>query len=472
MLHWAPSFEEGIASIQAERFDICFVDYRIGGRTGLDFLTEATKLGHSGPVVFLTGMGDRSTDIAAMEAGAADFLQKSELTAAILDRTIRYSVIQARNRREIAEQASLLKATLENTGAAIAAVDADGRLIAWNDRFVHFLSRVAKSGGAVGTAGPDEAELKNLKLADRFPLFSGSLDEYDCGEGCIMSICRNPTAEGGHVIVCHDVTATKQAELALRQAMREAQAASAAKTAFLANMSHELRTPLNAIIGFSELMLNEAHGPVGSSEYEDYVAFIRDSGASLLRVINSALDLARVHAGEYRLEIAPLNVGEVLASVVSQYSAIARTRKLVIDVRVTPQDLMMQGDESALAKLLGQLLSNAVKFSPDGGHVSIHATRPDAGHVCIAIHDSGIGMDAADIRRALLPFGQVDQDLTRKYEGAGLGLPLAKAFTELHGGTLHIESTHGKGTLVTVSFPVETSCDAFAHRRSRPRATA
>ena len=381
-----------IEHLMAKPFDVCLVDYRIGGRTGLDFVQEAKWMGLTVPIVFLTGMGDRQTDIAAMQAGAYDFLQKSDLTAAILDRAIRYSISLAESRRVLLEQTVLLQATLDNTGAAIAAVDPSGKLVTWNDRFVELVLKISSSlapGGAEAAKVPD---LSNIQLSEWLPFFGQSWEEFDSGDGQILSIHRNNSADGGAVIVCHDITQHKRAEQALRDAMLQAETASASKSAFLANVSHELRTPLNAIIGFAELMISQAHGPVGCAEYEGYVSFIKDSGDALLRIINATLDLSRIEANEYPLDLHEVLVEEVVASSVRQMAAEAAAKHVQFEIMIDTDGLCAVVDENAISKVIAQLLSNAIKFSHREGVITISA-KPAGESIELCVCDHGIGMD-------------------------------------------------------------------------------
>src|SRR5262249_45907976 len=232
-------------------------------------------------------------------------------------------------------------------------------------------------------------------------------------------------------------------------------ASSHAKSNFLANMSHELRTPLNAIIGFSELLETETFGPLGSVRYREYAEVIRGSGRHLLGLINDILDLSRLDAG--RTELVEENLGvdqlaETVLTMVEQQAA-ANGVKLVKDTaRGLP---LLRADAKRVRQILLNLLSNAVKFTPSGGTVSLRASVNILGELSIVVADTGIGMAPQDIPKALERFGQVDSKLTRKFEGAGLGLPLAKQLMELHGGTVKLSSRLKAGTIVTVAFPVD-----------------
>jgi signal transduction histidine kinase len=239
----------------------------------------------------------------------------------------------------------------------------------------------------------------------------------------------------------------------LTSALDAAAAGSQSKSQFLATMSHELRTPLNAIIGFSEILRDQLFGPIGSERYRDYAASIFSSGSHLLGLINDILDISKFDAGKLELHEEPVDVGALVADCLRLIEPQARKAKVQLQAGIEEGAFRLRADERRLRQILLNLLSNAVKFTPEGGHVRISAARKSDGFV-VAIADNGIGIAPGDIPRALERFGQIDSTLSRKYEGTGLGLPLAKHLTELHGGTLDVGSEVGVGTTVTLTFPV------------------
>ncbi|MCH8000544.1 MAG: PAS domain S-box protein [Proteobacteria bacterium] len=233
----------------------------------------------------------------------------------------------------------------------------------------------------------------------------------------------------------------------------EARAADRAKSEFLAAMSHELRTPLNAIIGFSEIIKGETFGPVGSVQYRDYASDIHESGQHLLALINDILDLSKVESGVDELHEENIEVPEILESVLRLVQQRAENSRLELELDLSQDLPSLWADERKLKQILVNLLTNAIKFTDAGGKVTLRAwCRRDSGFV-FQIIDTGIGIAAEDIPKALSQFGQVDSDLDRQYEGTGLGLPLTKALVELHGGCFDLQSRAGVGTTATVRFP-------------------
>jgi signal transduction histidine kinase/HAMP domain-containing protein len=276
--------------------------------------------------------------------------------------------------------------------------------------------------------------------------------ELELSDGRWLRMTASPTTEGGSIVFFSDFTAIKEREENLRKAKMEAEAANAAKTRFLANMSHELRTPLNAIIGFSEIIHGQLFGQLGNARYLDYSGDILRSGRHLLDVINSVLDLSKSETGKMVLDVHDVDMREILEDCVTMVGEQAKDAGLEFAVRGMEAELPLQGDPAKLRQVFLNLLSNAIKFTPRGGYIWAEARRT-AGGVAVTVGDSGIGMSPEDVAVALTPFGQVDNRLERRYEGTGLGLPLTKAFVELHGGVMQFESARGAGTRVTVSFP-------------------
>ena len=259
----------------------------------------------------------------------------------------------------------------------------------------------------------------------------------------------------------HDLTDLKRAERALRNAKEAADQANRTKSEFLANVSHELRTPLNAILGFSEVMLQEVFGPIGSERYREYAADIQQSGTHLLSVINDLLDYSKLEAGRLELHIETVAIADVIEKGLRLVREQAEAKAIVLVSRPPRFTVEIAADERKVLQIVLNLLSNAVKFTPKGGVVTV-ALEETTEFVEIAVTDTGIGMSEADIALALAPFGQVDSSLNRQQTGTGLGLPLSRSLAELHGGTLKIESAPGAGTTVRLRLP------RAPHSKERP----
>ncbi len=264
------------------------------------------------------------------------------------------------------------------------------------------------------------------------------------------------------IMAAIDVTEQKRAEEEIRLAKETAEAASRAKSELLANMSHELRTPLNAIIGFSEIMQASLFGPLGSSKYDGYIADIRHSAGHLLTVITDILDLAKIEANSFRLQEGAVSPSEIIISALRLVKPRADGVGVLLAYDKHHDDAIIKVDETALKRVLINLLANAVKFSEPGGAVIVRSEFDAEGGLAISVADQGIGMSLEEIPIALTPFRQVNAGLQRKYEGTGLGLPIAKQLVEMHGGTLTIASAPGAGTTVTVLLPAARVMTAAA----------
>ena len=225
-----------------------------------------------------------------------------------------------------------------------------------------------------------------------------------------------------------------------------------AKKSFLAAMSHELRTPLNAIIGFAEIIDAEVFGPLPVPQYQTYVRDILGSARHLLKIIEDVLEITHAEAGDLVLNKREVDlvslIGQSLVSVRAQCKS--KRIKILADL---PQDLVIKVDPDKLTRALASILSNAVKFSADRSVVRVTGRLQDSGMLMIAVKDQGIGMDPDAVERAFAPFVQLDDDLSRQFDGSGLGLPLARLLTELHGGSICLDSTPGVGTTATLILP-------------------
>ena len=250
-----------------------------------------------------------------------------------------------------------------------------------------------------------------------------------------------------------------QEQYKLRQqvetARQTAEEASRSKSRFLAHMSHELRTPLNAILGFAEVIERQLLGPSGVPAYATYAQYISESGRLLLSIINDMLDLSKIEAGRMELHVETIDAAEILDRVSHLVKGFAHNIGVKLETRCEGDGITLRADPQLTIQMLVNLLTNAIKFTPKGGAVSARASRREDGQVHIVVSDTGIGMSNEDLAKALEPFGQIDSSLSRQFRGTGLGLPLTRSLIELHGGAMSIDSTPGKGTRVTLSFPVE-----------------
>jgi len=217
-------------------------------------------------------------------------------------------------------------------------------------------------------------------------------------------------------------------------------------------MSHELRTPLNAIIGFSELMEHQTFGALGNERYIDYCSHIRQSGENLLSVISDVLDMSRIEAGRLSLQRGDVEINKLLHTSLDGISAAAEAKGLSIATEIEDATTI-SADQEQLEKVMGSLLRNAVKFTPEGGRITVR-TRVLENAVNIYVEDTGLGISPEALERLGKPFEQIESPLDNGMKCSGLGLAIARSLVELHGGTLRIRSTVGAGTVVRVHLPI------------------
>ena len=277
-----------------------------------------------------------------------------------------------------------------------------------------------------------------------------------------------PTDDGGTLITYHNIAPFKMREAVLRRRIErltaqlaetqserdQAQEAARARKDVLVTTSHELRTPLNAILGFAEMMQQEVFGSLGHERYREYAGIIHKSGSHLLGMINDLLDLSKLDAGKLELHPERVEILKVILECVRAIEPQAAKAQIGVSVHVYDGINEVMVDDKRLHQMLLNLLSNALKFTPERGEISVEVFRR-GDNIAISVSDTGIGIAPEDIPAVLEPFGQVDSEMARKHMGTGLGLPLTKELAELHGGSLTMESAAQVGTTVTILLPTE-----------------
>jgi len=291
--------------------------------------------------------------------------------------------------------------------------------------------------------------------------FQGIVSRTGCGIGAVALYLPQPrkpsTWERAHLLgIAHlagIAIERKRAEQDLREAMETAEMASRAKSKFLANMSHELRTPLNAIIGFSEIMRDGLFGELGSPRYSEYAKDIHDSGSHLLSVIDDILDISKIEAGRYPIEEQELDLAEIIQWSIEIVRPRTSEKRQGVSLTVPDGLPHIHADMRAMRQIMLNLLSNASKFTPDQGRIDVVVRLRENGDVELAVSDTGIGIPAEKLEEVMEPFRQVDESTARQHGGTGLGLPITRSLAELHGGTFHLTSALGRGTVATIVLP-------------------
>jgi len=283
------------------------------------------------------------------------------------------------------------------------------------------------------------------------PVFSRAGDQV-----WLRSVARpRPYPDGGVIWdgVFQDITERTLARQALQAAKDEAEAANRAKSYFLANVSHELRTPLNAVIGYSEVLRDEIFGPMNHEKYHEYSKDIHASGTHLLELIEDILDLSKIETGNIVVDEKEIDVGEMMEETMRIAAPAIQKGNFDLSVEIAPEFPILNADETRLRQVLLNLLSNAFKFTPEGGRITVRVDINDDGEVEFSVSDTGIGIASQDIQHVLAPIGRVEQPTVDNARGTGLGLPLSKSLVEMHGGTFRLSSTFGSGTEVMFTLP-------------------
>lgn len=250
-----------------------------------------------------------------------------------------------------------------------------------------------------------------------------------------------------------ELMSRRHAEHALRAAKIESDMANRTKSEFLANMSHELRTPLNAIIGFADLLRHFSNEGRDVAKSNEYAAHIAGAGRHLLNIISDILDISKIESGTFSLNLEEHSLRELIDSSLILVRDRAKTKGQTLEFKAASDLPVLSVDGSRMKQIFINLLSNAHKFTPEGGRIVVVAQRSSVGGATVAIADNGIGMSEEQIAVALTPFGQVQSSYSRSHEGTGLGLPIAAALVRQHGGEFHVSSQPGVGTTVVVTLP-------------------
>jgi signal transduction histidine kinase len=412
------------------------------------------------PILLLTALDDQESRIHGLEAGADDFISKPfdsfELRA-------RLRTITRLNRfRQLYEERARLEAAIAYAPYGVVLAELDGQILQRNAAFVRLLAPIATEIDNFYSYLPAETALKLKQSIASDPITLTPLETA-------LNVALNPATvveisfalvpwEGRRIVhfVVRDLTEAKQ----FNEARQIAEAANQAKSEFLASMSHELRTPLNVILGMAEILRKKTLGELNRDQQES-VASVEESGRYLLSLINDILDLSKIEAGMLQLDIQEAAVRDVVESSLRFVREAAHRKKITLESSYRQEILYLHVDARRLKQILVNLLANSVKFTPEGGHITIEVSQPiDRHQISFSVQDNGIGIDEKDLPKLFKSFQQIDSALNRKYAGTGLGLSLVKRMTEMHGGTVAVASKPGQGARFTITLPLQNPLTA------------
>jgi PAS domain S-box-containing protein len=464
------------SALARQTWDLILSDYTMPHFSGIAALELLKETGLDIPFIIISGSIGEDLAVAAMKAGAHDYLMKGNIRRLLpsVERELREAEGRRQHRRaeEALQESEARKgAILDSAPDCIVTIDHEGKIIELNPAaertfgynsqellgrpmadlvMAPFLQNSGRQGAQLYSVTEDPGIGKRIEITAR---------RADGAEFPVELTVTRISRKGPPMFTAyiHDLTEQKRQEEIrrrsekLQEQNRLIQEASRLKSEFLANMSHELRTPLNAVIGFSELMIDQKAGPVNAQQSE-YLTDILASGRHLLQLINDVLDLAKIEAGKMELDLHTFSFRKAVDEVCTVMRSTALRRNIRIDVNLDSSVDFVTLDERKLKQVLYNLLSNAVKFSHENGKIEVVGGE-GLGQICLQVKDLGIGIKKEDLPRLFREFEQLGVGTARQHEGTGLGLALTKKIVELQQGTIGVESEFGKGSTFTVTLP-------------------
>jgi len=473
----AATGREGLAAFDESLHDLVIVDYLLPDCNGLQVLETLVARGVGVPVIIATGAGSEEIAVRAMKLGAADYIHKEtydkffRLLPSVIEKAMRRRELERQKYRaetEMRESEERLRSILASIDDTVLVTDKAGLFLA------------ARAPGSNGRTATASAEWVGATFSDVFP--PGVATQFETAFAGVQATDQveqfdySLLAEGGEVwfnakvsplkdvhrdfagvtILARDITPRKQAEDQLRLATRAADAASQAKSDLLAGMSHELRTPLTAIIGYAEILLYEYFGSVNERQKQQLDVILQCS-RHLLALINDILDISKIESGKTELEPGAVRMNSLIMHTLVLLKETAARRKVRIETRAAPElaSIVLAADERRIKQVVFNLLSNALKFTPEGGNIQVGLSMQD-GSLAISVTDTGIGIPSGELERIFDAFYQIKSHASSSNaKGSGLGLSLARQIVELHGGRIWAESDgEGKGSRLTFTLPL------------------
>ncbi len=459
-LDWVTSFSDGLDAIKREEHDVLLVDNDLGQHSGVEFIGQAHDVGCQAPIIVLSSASSYETHVAAVKAGAADSMTKSEIDAVRLDRSMRHALERQHLLSTLDREKYLLEALLENLPDAIYFKDT-------RSRFLRVSRELAGKFGIddpVQVIGKTDADFfssehaqealddeRALMRLEQPVLVKEEKETWPDGRINYVSTTKLPLYDRrGRIVgtfgMSRDITARKHAEVALREAKEEAEAANRAKSEFVANMSHEIRTPMNAIIGMTELVLDSGL----KDTQREYLTMVRDSAESLMSIINDILDFSKIEAGKLDLFPEPIDVRKTLSDTLKSLAVRAGRKELELLCDIgTDVPPGVAADVGRLRQIIVNLVGNAIKFTSEGEvalRVGLVSETDDDVELKFAVTDTGIGIPPDKLEAVFEAFEQADKSSTRRFRGTGLGLSISSRLVEMMGGRLQVESVENVGS--------------------------
>ena len=471
---------EAIAHLSKQPFDVVLLDLSLPDSRGLETLTRLQEVAPDTAMVVMTGLDDEAIALESVRLGAQDYIVKGQITTPLLVRTIRYAIERSQTFQMLKESERRFRAIFDSSFQLTKLLTPEGIVLEVNETALEFTEM--RSEDVVGSpiwkqpiweqSPKAKAQLKEGVIkAGMGEFFRTEMDFLGKNNQIItVDFSLKPVKnETGQVLLliaeARDISDRKRAEEQLQQTNQELARATRLKDEFLANMSHELRTPLNAILGMTEGLQEQVFGTI-SDRQRKALQTIESSGTHLLELINDILDVSKIVSGQITLDYAPTSITHLCQSSLTFIKQQAHQKRIQIHPKLQQNLPDLFVDERRIRQVLINLLNNAVKFTPEGGSITLEVGR----HKLIDSHaegsnidlkefleikviDTGIGIAAEDIQKLFKPFIQIDSALNRQYEGTGLGLALVKQLVELHDGQVGLTSELGVGSCFSILLP-------------------
>jgi PAS domain S-box-containing protein len=473
-LTWASTPDEAFRLVDAEQFHICLVDYHLGAETGSEVIERLRRMGFDGPIIVLTGQDDYDTDMEVMHAGADDYLLKSELTARLLERSLRYARERYHMIGALRESRAQVAAALRNSESrfrrladsnmiGIIVGDMDGAITEANDAFLAMVGYARAEFDSAKlpwsdvmlhwqNSGDLRATEEILERGSCAP-FETQLPRRDGGTTPALAgmalMEENSRQVVGFVI---DLSERKKFEHESREARERAESANRAKDDFLAMLSHELRTPLTPVLGALDILSERNDLP---AELAPYVEIIERNILLESHLIDDLLDMSRILRGKLPLSVAEVDLHATVANALAVCAQDIEGKHIVLTVESAAPLHRVSGDSARLQQVFWNLLKNAAKFTPPAGSITVRSRTIDDAWCEISVADSGIGIEPDMLAAIFDPFEQGGAATNKRFGGLGLGLSISKRLIDIHGGQISAASDGpGTGATFTVRLPL------------------
>jgi len=475
--------QSAIELCRSQSFEIILLDLSLPDSQGYATFERLRQQAPQTPIILLTGSDDQELALRAVRAGAQDYLIKGEINAHLLIRAMRYAMERKRTEEALREHNLRYQALFENRNIGVFIIGVDGLLINLNQQAAVMLGDIVDHliGASMAdyiVPGERNEFFQKIQALVQSGITPIHEQTYRRNDGSLVPVEVNSSVVrngNGHILyiqsIARDISKRKQAEEALQAersqlaqrveertkelsvANAELKRSAGLKNEFLATISHELRTPLSVILALAEAIQDQIYGEIVLRQRKALERIVK-SGRHLLELINDIIDVSKIESGKLTLEIGPVAVTTLCEDCLQMVQETARIKQIRFTKVIQLTNDLIYADGRRLMQILLNLLNNALKFTPDSGQIGLEVSEETERElITFSVWDTGIGIAAEDISKLFQPFVQLDSKLSRQYQGAGLGLALVYRLTELHGGSVMVESEPNMGSRFTITLP-------------------